>query len=216
MVPLDGRKQLVGIFLTTFGKQVNNADKRQWFDAQKQTVASLIKELPRYHKDASYSIGTYGNWAQVRTPFYPGLSGDELKNAIDNIRDPQGTSNVYQALLEADENMFSNVNKDLNSSDKVLVLFIEEGVAAKEKRMIEKAKALREKGVKIIAVVAGPKVSDENMDDLIGSDGKVIFMRQPDKQPAVAPIVPGLKTEGNIFWRKLPTSLHSHLIFICS
>lgn len=187
------RKQLVGIFLTTFGKQIFSSDKRKWFDAEKQAAIALVKEFSRQIKDTSYSIGAYGSTAQVNIPFSPPIIDNKLTKDIKDIQDPRGTPNVYQALNEVEKSMFKASNK----ADKVLVLFIEEKLT-NDQRIMQKAKTLRdEQDVRIIAVLAGSKVSDENINGLIGNNGKLIIMKQPEKSTDIAPVISSLNNKGN-------------------
>lgn len=174
----DASKEYVGILFTTFGKQRYSSDKRKWFEIQKKTALSLGEKFEQNREDVVYSIGTYGNTAELSVPILSPLARTKLGNALNNIRDPLGVPDVYKALELADKRMFRE-NTASKYSNKILILFIEQGIEMNE-NILEKSKSLRGKGVEILAVVMGDTVSTAGLDQLIGDTGKLILVKQPD------------------------------------
>ena len=200
---LAGKTHRVGLLFTTFGKQIFRSAQQKWFNYQKKVAKKFIDEYGSdSNKKVIYSIGRYGDRASIDVPFSSQSDASKTKAAIDRMIDPKGQSDVNAALKHAVQTMFPKENS-LASLQKTLVLFVEDEVKLNEEGRLS-ARELRNGGVAIIVVVIGSKVNIEGIDEVIGTNGKVIVLRKEDDEaPNILDVIDEVIKKGNRFFMNL-------------
>lgn len=205
----------------------------KWFQHQKKISTGLIDEMTKAKKMTTYSIMKYGSRATMEVPFASQQRRAEIESSIERMSEPQGKGDLENALETAFTEMFPALpsttsafefNRDEYFTRKTMILFVERKEVSSystnggiSDEAFEYARELRQnRGVTILAVVMGnddvvnddgdgEKANLENVEKLVGQQGKVIIIRDANKFQDnsildLPDILDELKKKGSVFF----------------
>ena len=169
--------------MTAFSKQTFKSEQKKWFQYQKDTTVNLMQEYVRSNSSVKFSIGSYAGRTAVLDSFSQYKTMQDTISLVNQLEVPSGNSQVKDALTAALNTMFTAAAGSRNTSQKVLIVFIERGLDANSADVVSLAKQLRKMEVKMVVVLASTPLSDNGIKDLIGDDGDVVVKKSTDDFP---------------------------------
>ena len=198
---------------TTLDSQIYRSERVKWLNHQKKVANSIVDSMEKTKKAATYSLMKYGSQATMEVSFLSPKR--DIKSSIERISEPQGKGNVEAALKTAVDQMFAIKDRNDKESNihKTMILFIEKEANEKmSETALDQARKLRNHGVTILAVVMGGdvkaddgKVDTEGAEALVGKQGRVVVVRDLQKNPLFdfAETLDKLKKKGLVFFYTL-------------
>ena len=167
--------------MSTFGKQIFKSEQRKWFQHQREMVKELFDKYSKANKNIKFSVGIYGNQAEIKIPFSSGSNLTYVKKVVEEIQNPGDIGSVANPLKTAFKDMFTPSFGSSKMSKKVLVLFVDKEIGVSEQDAIGHAKKLRDNGVKVVVILAGTVISDKTIAEIIGKNGQLLILRKPEE-----------------------------------
>lgn len=165
----------IGMLLATFDKQVYMPDTDKWFQKQKDMLTELVDTYASSKRIVRFSVGVYGSSADVLIKFNSGNDANSTKFHIEKLENFKGKSTAKDALKLAAGSMFTASYGSAEKSKKIMVLFVDEELE-KDNDLSNELNILTEKNVKIIVIVFGKLSSFDGIGDIVGTNGKMIWV----------------------------------------
>ena len=154
-----------------FGANVRNADAT--FTREKELAKKMIEKFDISRTSTSVGAVVYdsggrlawrlGDLADARSTIYN----------INRLQRLRNGNNILKALEIARDDLFSIKNGARRGVPKTLIVFIDK-TEARDQRLEDTAKQLKDKGVKVIVIAVGPEVDKKDVAGIASSPNDLI------------------------------------------
>lgn len=156
-----------------FGIGASGRDAPQVFQLEKEIVKRVI-DLPKTVK-TRYAVLDYHNGSRTLVGFDDFKDEEKLKNYIDALSRTGNADSLQSLLMNA-----MDVFKENTKSRKVFVVFVNDRQSADLRDLRNMANMLNERGVKIIVVTIGDRVSNQEIDSIASTSDTIIRVKISD------------------------------------
>ena len=178
-----------------FGSNGENAPST--FAAEKELVKKMIERYDISNSAALVGAISYDNDARVEWRLGDAVDARSIVARIDRLRRLRNGNNVLRALEVARDDLFAIKNGARKDVPKTLIAFIDK-TEARDQRLEDTAKQLKDRGVKVIVITMGPEVDKKDVTGIASSPKDVISLPDPSKSAedviskATAQSLPGI------------------------
>ena len=123
---------------------------------------------------------SYDNDARVEWRFGDAIDANSTVYKIDRLQRSRNGNNVLKALEIARDDLLSKGNGARRDVPKTLIVFVDK-TEARDQRLEDTAKLLKDKGVKVIMIAIGPEVNKKDVAGITSSPMDVISSPDPSK-----------------------------------
>ena len=179
-----------------FGSNGINAPSE--FATEKELAKKMIERYDISNSAALVGAISYDNDARVEWRFGDLIDAKSTVDKIDRLKRLRNGNNVLKAIEIARDDLFSIKNGARRDVPKTLIVFIDK-TEARDQRLEDAAKELKDKGVKVIVIAMGPDVEKKDVAGIASSPKEVISSTDPSISiddvisKAVAQSLPGKK-----------------------
>ena len=161
-----------------FGSNGENAQST--FAAEKELAKKMIEKYDISTSATLIGAISYDNDARVAWSFGDVIDAKSTIDRIDQLQRYRNGNNVLKALEIARDDLFSIKNGARRDVPKTLMVFIDK-TEARDQRLVDIAKQLKDKGVKMIVIAIGPEVDKKNVAGIASDPKDVISSSDPSK-----------------------------------
>ena len=177
-----------------FGSNGENAQFT--FAAEKELAKKMIDKYDISTSATLIGAISYDNDARVEWRFGDVIDAQSTIERIDRLQRYRNGNNVLKALEIARDVLFKINNGARRDVPKTLIVLIDK-TEARDQRLGDTAKQLKDKGVKVIVIAIGPEVDKKDVAGIVSDPKDVISSSDPSKSSedviskAVARSIPG-------------------------
>ena len=150
------------------------------FATEKELAKKMIERYDVSNSAALVGAISYDDDARVEWRFGDAIDAKSTLDKIDRLRRLRDGNNVLKALEIALDDLFSPKNGARRDVPKALILFVDK-TDARDQRLEDTAKQLKDKGVKVIVITMGPEVEKKDVAGIASSPKDVISPSDPSK-----------------------------------
>ena len=177
-----------------FGSNGKNAQST--FAAEKELAKKIVEKYDISNSATLVSAISYDNDARVEWRFGNVIDAKSTIDRINRLQRSRSGNNVLKALEIARDDLFSIKNGARRDVPKTLIVFIDK-TEARDQRLADTAKQLKDKSVKVIVIAIGPEVNKKDVATIASGPKDVISSHDPSKSmkdvisKAIAQSIPG-------------------------
>ena len=145
------------------------------FNAQIKSAKAMLDSYDISNTATLAGAITYGKAATLALPLGESRDRDSVKRKFDSLANPGSGNNMGAALQMARSSLFSQDNGAREGVPRSLVVFVSEKFSGNPAELGSEARALKEAGVKIIAVGLGSEINKDDVASLASDNDAVFF-----------------------------------------